>query len=100
VGAAEDAISVSYTTQCALISVAGSNCRFGIGLDNTAAFAVSPFVGWTPANSTALAGGSVSYQFMTGLGTHTISANEQGDGSHANTFNSNLNGILTAAIRM
>jgi hypothetical protein len=101
IGAAEDAISASYSNQCSTVATISANCQFGIGTDATSSFAGPPFFGYQNNGATASQmGGGVSYQFMPSLGVHTISANEASDGSHANTFNASSSGTLTASLRM
>jgi hypothetical protein len=99
-GAVEDGISASYTSQCTPVATSVAHCQFGLGLDNTAAFAIAPFQVQTSAATSITGGGSVAYQFMPTPGTHVISANEQGDNSHANDFNSTSTGTLSASLRM
>jgi hypothetical protein len=99
-GAIEDAISASYTNQCTPVATSLANCSFGVGLDSLNGFATAPFRVQTPTATSITMGGSLSYQFMPSLGSHTLSANEQGDNSHSNDFNSLSNGTLTASLRM
>jgi hypothetical protein len=101
VGAAEDGVSASYANTCSTVSTVGAICEFGIGLDATNAFAAPQFFYEQTTGATAIsAAGNPSYQFMPSLGTHVLSANEQGDSTHANTFNTSSGGTLTAAILM
>lgn len=89
VGLAEDAAAVSYSNWVVPIAVANAFGRIGLGFDSTTTMAYRA----TAANFSGGLGVSgsgalnVSGIWAMSIGSHILSANEQGDGANANNFN-------------
>jgi hypothetical protein len=99
-GLAEDGWNASYSTRITTTAAIGSLSAFGIGLDSTTAFPVNQasFIvaptaaAFSAANSNVINGTAV-------IGLHTISANEQGDNTNANTFDVSGGATLSVSLR-
>ncbi len=98
-GLAEDGVPASYSGSHQFAAAVSAALRYGLGLDNTAAFSLSPAFAGNPVALGFVESEAPSGTFSPGIGLHTISANEQGDGVNANTFNSSSLNTLSAVIR-
>jgi len=84
-GLSEDGIEVTYTAWVNFVAVAGANIYCGWAVDSTTGMACDLLF----QAYTTFAGGNdgvCSMRLPSYYGQHYISANEQGDGSHANTL--------------
>lgn len=101
-GLSEETVSAKQTTVMHTVVNTASIPSIGIGLDSTSAFVSTSGVS---AGSTSVAGLILyatlvdSYEGYPGIGLHTFSSNEQGDGTNAVTFDNNSNNRLSAVIR-
>lgn len=91
-GLAEDGVLASYVVSSHTANTANAQISIGLGFDSTSAYASGVALGIYQ-----IAGPSGIYFYTLtdaqtwnpGIGLHTISANERGDGTNANTFNDN-----------
>lgn len=97
-GLDEDSIQYSYQAYCVTAAAAGS-LSWGVGFDSTSAFSRQFNTGSVPtANAIRISGSNVG-NWLPGVGTHFISANEQGDGSNANSFDFNSTNAFMVTVR-
>jgi hypothetical protein len=99
-GISEDGVVAYNTREIVTSSTINSVVNLGIGLDNTAAFNLgSPAIAYTPAANNIAVSPSVSATTYPGVGLHTISCNENTDGT-TGTFLSGAayQGILTVTL--
>ena len=85
-GLAEDGISASYTATMATTANTGALGNWGVGEDSTVGYNCQFATFETPAAAAIAAGINTTCNYVPQIGYHVISANETGDGSHANTF--------------
>lgn len=97
-GLAEDALAASYGGRTDNVAVSTAQTRFGIGFDASTTIANKILCAFYGSGTVGI--GSPTGMISAQLGAHVISANERGDGSNANTFNSDSDNTLTALIRM
>lgn len=98
-GAAEDGITATVAASFTTTAAVG-NSLFGVGCNVTNAFTGPPFQGGASAANATPVSGSVTAQCAAPIGIYTISANEEGDGTHNQTLDSNSNNMLTVQVRM
>lgn len=100
-GLQEDTVPFSYVGHILAVNVVGAQGFIGVGFDSTSAFGQGSvyYYGVTTVANT-IGTPAQAGQWSPGAGLHTLSANENGDGSHANFFDQDSNNILTATIRM
>jgi hypothetical protein len=90
----ERAMSFNYENFCSPTAVTGAQCVTGLGIDSTTAFATFGAVSNDAALAANIKYSNVSID-LSATGFHNISANEQGDGTHANTFDSQSSNQLS-----
>jgi hypothetical protein len=98
-GVAEDAVAAVYTQYGNTLSASNAFLEVGIGT-TTSAFSCQYGI-VVAAGATATSGSpSPACSIAASTGLVTISANERGDGTNANDFNTGTAGNLSAQIRM
>lgn len=100
IGVSEDQIQASYFTWLATAAATNAFPKIGLGLDATNSFSCSAATVFAPSALTYVNSALSSCALTPGVGLHTISANEQGDGTNANTFQDNGVSILSVSARM
>ena len=100
VGASEDSVLAVYSSAGTAAAVANAIIKYGVGVDSTTTFAQDPVIIYTPTANFASNSGKDPYQFLPSLGAHIVSANELGDGTNANTFNTLSKATLTVSVWM
>ena len=101
VGVQEDAINSTLSTNGSLIAFATTSpvAFNSIGLNSSStSFGPSQRVSNGSSNTISISS-NVSINTLPQLGLSTVYALESGDGTHANTFNSNTNNLLTLTVR-
>lgn len=86
-GLAEDGVVASIGAQVSTLPVATGYGQAGLGLDSTTTYDPMPALVYNPS---AFGGAGVltpTGHYNPGIGWHTISRNEAGDGANANNFN-------------
>jgi len=100
-GFAEDAIAISYNSLTTTAATAGSYTQVSLGLDSASSQINGQFAqNNTTQNASQAISQNLSLSAAPQLGWHYVQAIEQGDGSHANTFNSGSNALLQIKLRM
>ena len=95
VGVSERAIQVSYTAAVSTAATAGSYSNYGVGLDTTTAFSLPYNQCETVSAAVQICQASNAGYLRPAIGVHTLTANEQGDGTHTDTFNTySLNSLF------
>ncbi len=97
-GIAEDFIAASYRTRVTTVAAA-SFTLVGLSLDATNSFSSLVTITTSTANPLDIVETSFD-NFQPLLGLHFIQAVEEGDGTHANTLNGNLDASLTVTLNM
>ena len=100
VGVPEDGVQATYFSWMATAAAINAQPEAGVGLDATNAFACAPAVAFATTSATYVDATASTCFLQPGAGVHTISANEKGDGTNANTFQDNSQSQLSAALRM
>ncbi len=98
IGVAEDDVTASTNGRMLAAAANSALPTSGVGVDSLITFACQPsIIVQSGAGATLLSMAGVSTcGFNPGVGLHTISANELGDGTNANTFDfSSLNTLIT-----
>jgi hypothetical protein len=86
VGLAEDAVDVSYQDQVVTVAAAGAQVIVALGFDTVTA--LSATANWSsPAAASVISSPVVRKTWRPGIGAHYVAALQEGDGSHANSFN-------------
>jgi hypothetical protein len=99
IGIAEDGVQASMNNRISTLAVVNASNQWGIGLDTTAAFSCARAIGGNSGGSAGSYGFASVCAFNPQLGFHTISANEQGDGTNANVLNVNSDANLSVTLR-
>jgi hypothetical protein len=97
-GLAEDGIAGAYNGSLSF-TISGASAKFGIGLDSTTAFRSNPVSFQSPTSSFVVFNSNIS-AVPPQIGFHTLSANEQSDGTNLSTFDSSTLNNLSAQLRM
>lgn len=100
IGVSEDYLSASYSTWIATAAATNATSRVGVGIDSTTTFSCVPGTIFAPTSATYVLSATPPCNLIPGAGIHTISANEQSDGTNANTFQDNGESTLQAYLRM
>jgi hypothetical protein len=100
IGVNEDAITVNYSARGATTAASAASPMWGVGVDSTTTFTV-PQCQWTNTAAVAATWGCTNSTILspTLIGIHTITANENGDGSNANTFGTGTANSLAVTVR-
>lgn len=98
-GLAEDAIDAKYSTRFANAAATAAFGQWGIGLDSTSAFACQPSMYQSANTAITNHANTASCNIAPQIGVHTIYANENGDGTNANTFDVSGLNILNVIVR-
>ncbi len=98
----EESAILTYTQGFTLAAASAANVRFGFGIDTTASFNRAPFqvTSISTFGGTGVATNSAVLGIGQVMGVRTVSANEQSDGTNANTLNKDAAGTLTFLMRM
>ena len=99
VGVSEDSVQASFNNRISTVAAANASNQWGIGLDTTTAFSCARAIGGNSGGSVGSYGFASICAFNPPLGFHTISGNEQGDGTNANTINVNSDANLSITMR-
>lgn len=99
VGLAEDAVQASYSAGVQLVAAAGSAPLFGFGFDSTTTFVGQKAIVTNVAVIGDQDARTIARAFAPNLGQHVISANENGDGANANTFDLHSTNELIVTVR-
>lgn len=99
-GAVEDGVAFSYTERVDTVSGVAGGAGFGIGFDSTTAFGSGKNSINTVGTAQQIASNTNAGIWTPGIGTHALSANENSDGSNANTFDTGGVASLTALLRL
>jgi hypothetical protein len=99
-GLAEDGFVYSYATRITTTATASSFSFVGIGLNSATTFVVPSLSVVTTSTTAVDSMASSSGTLGPLLGVQVVSANEQGDATHANTMNVNTAATLTGMFRM
>ena len=100
-GMADSAIEAHYSYRINAIIGSGNNGQVGVGLDTVSTFTCDPAIVYNPSASTGFVnGGTITCDIQPQIGFHTVSANEQSDGSANNNFNFNSLSTLMLNVRM
>ena len=100
-GLAEDAIAINYNSTTSTVTTGGAYTQCAVGLDSATSALNGVFTqNNTPANSSMAIGQPLAINAQPQLGSHYVQALEQGDGSHANTYNFSGNALLQIKLRM
>jgi hypothetical protein len=83
----ERAVTLTYAVSGQILGVAGAFEQFGIGVNSTTASGVAPLVVTNPSASALTFAAAVNSLSFSITGFFNATANETGDGTHANTFN-------------
>lgn len=99
-GLQEDAVSVSLMCEVLLAAATNAFCVHGFGFDSTTVFSPERSLLVNTKASTTTGTINAASVWSVGIGAHTLSLNEQSDGTNSITFdNSSLN-TLSAILRM
>lgn len=101
-GLSEDSILASISSEFALAAASGAFAIVGIGLDSTTTFQFSRYRSPpNPAASTYVSPWTQSIVLsQPAIGYHTLSLNQQGDGTNSCEYNNSLKGIIAVQLRM
>jgi len=91
-GLAEDGVLASYSFEGFQAAVVAAAQVSGIGLDSTTTYISLPYKIGSGTSNQAAFSGSVTAYIVPQIGSHIVSANENSDGTNANSFDgTNLN---------
>lgn len=99
-GLAEDGPLASYSFEGFGAAVTQPTQVSGIGLDSTTTYVSMPYKNTSPVNNQSSFSGTVAPMIAPQIGFHTISANENSDGTNANTFDGTSLNMLAFSLRM
>lgn len=97
-GSASTSALISYTQRVDTAAAVGAIASWGAGLDSTTSFIQQRNNCSTPVAAAVTCANSNVVTFNTGLGVHTITANEQSDGTNATTFDAANSATLNMQI--
>ena len=97
-GISEKSVAAFLVSGVASAATAGSYTNFGVGLDSTTTFGVPFGQCETPAAVVFTCQFASGGYFTPAMGSHLVTANEQGDGTHSDTIDNN--GLNTLSISL
>jgi hypothetical protein len=100
IGVQEDSIATGLAVSINTTATNGAFPLFGVGFDSTTTFGDQFASCYSQATAIYKCQQSQTGQWSPGVGVHVLSSNEKGDGSNANTFDTQAINTLTANIRM
>lgn len=100
IGVVEGGILASVTAGVQTTANAGAIPQWGVGCNSTSAFTGQPAQATTTNAVVAAFAGTATAFCAPSLGVYTVSSNENGDGTHANTFDNNSLNTLTVQVRL
>jgi len=99
-GLAEDYFTAVYSASAVASGAPNASAVYGIGYDGLTTYASTKIAAYSSSGSApSLAAAATNYS-SSGIGYHTVSANENGDGTNANAFNNTSDNTLTLTMRM
>lgn len=98
-GLQEDSVWASFMSRITTTATASATANIGMAINNTAAFSGQYAQIFAPTANTMAGSVCATKQFFPAIGVNVLSANEQGDGTNANTFNSATLQTLSARLR-
>jgi hypothetical protein len=99
-GAAEDGVIGSYINRVNTVATATATTTYGCGFDSTTTYSGQGALISAPTAATFIGASGVPCSWTPSVGFHTLSANESGDGTNANTINPGGLAQLSATLRM
>lgn len=100
VGLQEDSALVSYGSRVDTVAASGAGGGFGVNMDSTSTYGGQNTSVNAIGTAAQISAGYVVQQFNVAIGLHVFSANENSDGTNANTFNNGAKAIFSVQMMM